>query len=337
MKKAIILRGSPCFGDMIMISWVPRVLKEERGFDYVAVSAWEKNSIIFDNNPYVDEVILFDKIGIKKDFKEIYTKWKHEYNEIIDCRYTVEKKFLKNSSENIQSLETLRKIAKGKNYYKDALSNLELSGKKGELYLSQKEKDRIERYPKRKRILWQLDGSGRNKILIFMPYYITELKKQMPEVEHWVVGSRRTELGEIGSFIKDMREKWTPRESLSHVPIFSLVIGPESFMINTAGAFNIPTLTFFSHSKPENLTKYFKNAHSVEPKCTCYPCYQIRKDWREYTDLEERARAREADKSCLLWHREDKYRALGYKCTIMLDNPEIVKQIINILKEQKNG
>ena len=332
MKKAFIMRGSHCFGDMILISWTPRQLKEKLGYDWVTVSCWEKNKCIFENNPYIDELFILDDVQ-ERLLDECWKEWEKEYT-VFDFRYSVEIKYLKNSTENIHSPETLRKLANGKNYFRDALKEYDLSGKKGELYLSDKEKENVEQYKSlnKKRICWQLEGTGRNKVLTFLPAYINEISKVNPEIEHWIVGNRKPELGNLTGKIIDKRTIWSARDSIAHIPIFDLVVGPESFMINAAGALDVPTMIFFSHSAPENLNKFYKNTYSIIPNCDCSPCYLIHKDFRCTYDLQERKKARKQERKCLLRDKFDSLKSVGYKCTIMIDHKKVIDRILKILE-----
>lgn len=331
MKKALIIRGSKCFGDMIFISWTPKKIKE-MGY-HVTVSCWNKNKCIFENNPYVDDFLILDDIQ-EKPLTDVWNDWNKEYDKVFDFRYTVEMKYLKNSSDNDLSIEELRNRVKDKNYFKNSLEAYSLSGEKGEIYLSDRELKRANRLKNNgiKKILWQINGSGRNKQLLFLPAYITEINKHFSNIDHYVVGDKQN-LGQIEDSIKDMRDAWSPRETISYIKAMDLVVGPESFMVNAAGALDIPTLTFFSHSAPENLTKHYKNAHSVIPECDCHPCYLIAKDFRQlYNDLDERRKARIQENKCILRNRNDHLQCVGYKCCIQINHNEVVNKIINILK-----
>ena len=333
-KKAIILRGSRCFGDMIMVSWVPKVLKQKRNYQEVKVASWKANSFIFDNNPFVDEVIILDDIKLD-EYEQVKTKWEIEHD-YYDFRFTCEFKFLKNSSDNIIPVDDLRRNSRGKNYYKDGLSAFGLEGEKGDLYLSSEEKEKVKRIKsdKSKKVLWQLRGAGRNKFLMYGIYYINEIIKRMPNAEHWLFDDVNDAFSGLRQGkIRDMRGKLKPREALALVPAFDLVIGPESFLTNVAGAFDIPVMIFYSHSAPENLGRYFKYHYPIVPNCDCHPCYHIIKDWRQFYNLKERRKALDFENKCLLRDPKDVFKTLGFRCCVELNHELIINQIINILQE----
>jgi len=338
-KKALIFRASPAMGDMIFISFVPRQLKE-RGYKQVNLANWDSNKFVFENNPYVDNIISLDEI--KEDFEKQKAMWEKEYD-LFDLRFTVEYNYLEKSHQVEYTIEERRKRADGKNYYLDALSKYKLSGKKGELYLSDREKLEIDKYTlqDRRRILWQPLGGGRNKKIIYMNAYINEIAKKMPEIEHWICGTAEQQtpirIKNDKVIIKDMRGVWTPRQTLYMTKIFDLTISPESFVANIAGAFDIPNMIFFSHSKPENLSKFFKKSYSVIPTCQCSPCYLLITDFRRCINLKQRAYARKQEEFCLYRDAKNIYRGIGFRCCIDVDHESIVKKILGIMRKISLG
>ncbi len=187
MKKAFLLRGSQCFGDLLMISWTPKQIKEKLGYEHLTVATWKRNQCIWDNNPYIDEFLILDDIK-ETDLAKQLEKWHSEYDKLFDFRYTVELKYLRNSTDNILTQEQRREIAISQNYYEHALQHYDLSGERGELYFSDQEKKSIEYLQKaktNKRIGWQLNGTGRNKLLVFLPAYLHEIMKKRESIRKW--------------------------------------------------------------------------------------------------------------------------------------------------------
>ena len=69
--------------------------------------------------------------------------------------------------------------------------------------------------------------------------------------------------------------KWSVRKTMLMTKYANLIISPETFVLNAAGAFDTPKIALLSHSTEENLTKYFKNCISITGKAECYPCHKL--------------------------------------------------------------
>jgi ADP-heptose:LPS heptosyltransferase len=129
-----------------------------------------------------------------------------------------------------------------------------------------------------------------------------------------------------------MRGKLTARESLAIAPIFDLIVGPESFYTNVAGAFDIPVVLFYSHSAPYNLGEFFKYHYPVIPNCDCHPCYQIIKDWRTNYKLNQREKSRKQENRCLLRDPNDVFKTIGFKCCVRIDHEKVINKIVEIME-----
>ena len=312
-----------------MISFVPRQLKE-KGYKRVLIASWKENKFVFDNNPYVDEVIPLEPLSDTEFFRQV-KEWSFDHD-VFDFRFVIEKKFLQESISNRKSIDELISENYNKNYYRDSLKAYDLIGEKGDLYLSQDEKNRLNKYKDgKKRIAWQFTGSSRNKRLLYAFYYIKKIIEKLSNVEHWLFDDITIPNIFEHKNIIDKRGELSPRKVLSLIPMFDLVVSPETFLVHVAGAFDIPTLTFYSHSSYENLGKYFKNHYPVIPECDCYPCYTIIKDWKQIYQLDNRENARNKMISCL-YASEDMYRSIGFKCCTQINHENVIKKIIEILE-----
>ena len=55
-----------------------------------------------------------------------------------------------------------------------------------------------------------------------------------------------------------------------------LVVGPETGILNAAGCFPTPKITLLSHSRHENLCKYWENDYCLAPEgAFCHPCHVL--------------------------------------------------------------
>ena len=256
-------------------------------------------------------------------------EWAKEYD-VYDFRYRWEKKYLMFNHEVNPSLEKRRENAKDKSAY-NVYQDMGLSGDKPEVYLTDEEKKRNHTINagRRKRILWQLAGSGRNKRIPYTMWYMEEIRKRRPEIEHWIAEKTFFDISALPEYVHTF--KGTSREVLTRIPTFDLVVGPESFFINAAKAFDLHHITFYSHTLPENYDIQNGYSHAILPKCDCSPCYLIMKDFRTLYDLDERARARDTENSCMVWDRQDRFRAAGFKCCISIDHNEVIQTILKYI------
>ena len=56
----------------------------------------------------------------------------------------------------------------------------------------------------------------------------------------------------------------------------SVIVGPETGVLNAASMKKIHKAVFLSHSSEENLTKHWSNTTSFTPdNCSCYPCHKM--------------------------------------------------------------
>jgi len=327
MKKAMIFQSSKALGDRLFISWAPKELKRKHGFDRVYCASWKENALLWDNNPFVDGIEQLESHGDRK-IEDVLLEWEKDYT-VFDFRYAVEDKYLKFNYHQNKDIETRRAEAKGKSWY-SVYDHLGLQGGKPEIYLSDEEKQFLKKFKDgKKRILWQPIGSGRNKALPFMPLWINHIANKYREVENWIAGNDSAPISAFAKFtnIKDMRGKWDVRTAAIMASIFDLIIGPDSFFINAAGAYDIPCIYLASHAAPENVLTYHHRPFYVKPKCSCYPCYLILKDFRTIWNLEERKRARNQELECNFNDPKDQYRVLGYKCCVQIDHEELFEKI----------
>lgn len=330
MKSALIFQSSKALGDRLFISWMPKTLKRKHGYDIVHCASFEENASFWNYNPFVDKIIPLEEHG-KTIIADLLAGWEREYSKVYDVRWHVDGRYLLFSNSKNPSTEKRRQNAKDVKYY-DCYEDLELNNPncKGDIYLSDEEKKRNQKYKNgKRRILWQLEGSGRNKKVGYMPAYVNYVQENHPEIENWIGGKQKVPISVLNGQVIDARGI-SAREMLSLVPIFDLVIGPESFLVNAAHVFGIRSITFLSHSCATNLN--FNRGSYIKPECDCSPCYLIHKDFRLEWDLSKRARARNQETYCACYDSEDRYRLLGYKCCMEINHKKVVEEIERVIK-----
>jgi ADP-heptose:LPS heptosyltransferase/predicted SAM-dependent methyltransferase len=75
--------------------------------------------------------------------------------------------------------------------------------------------------------------------------------------------------------------QWTVRETLAFAQHASVVVGPETGVLNAVSMLpQVGKVVMLSHSSVENLTKHWKNTISLQPVNTpCWPCHQLHYGW----------------------------------------------------------
>lgn len=84
----------------------------------------------------------------------------------------------------------------------------------------------------------------------------------------------------VGEYLKGANPKvtiatgYTVRESIILATRYDLIISPDTFMIQTAGALEKPLLGLYGPFPSEVRMKYFKNAIGYDPSVVCSPCFK---------------------------------------------------------------
>jgi ADP-heptose:LPS heptosyltransferase len=68
--------------------------------------------------------------------------------------------------------------------------------------------------------------------------------------------------------------KFTVRQSIILANRYDLIIAPDSFMIQVAGALDKPLIGIYGPFSSEVRMKYFKNSIGLDPSVVCSPCYK---------------------------------------------------------------
>lgn len=350
----MIFRPGHAMGDAIFISPLPRLLKQD-GYEVVDIACQEHNFEVFKGNPHIDNMIAVPRIedatkGWNDNFKE---RMETEYDKVFAASGHVEMGLLHRTDADwgaIPGGEERKQKADGVSYqdYIFEGMGLDYRGAVPEFYFDAEEKAQIAAMKaeldkdKMKLVLWNWTGSSKSKELVYGPIYLEKVLKKHQHSVHYVFTQNPNMIEQIPKHPRAFNA-WgasTIRNTIMMASIASLVIGPESFLVNAAAAFDdVPKMIFFSHSKPENLAKYYQNIYAVvpNPNVSCYPCYLIHTDFRVIWHPEKRAIAREYERNCQLTTDQNPYRMIGYKCTFYLPHDQIVDNIVKILKKKGNG
>jgi hypothetical protein len=182
------------------------------------------------------------------------------------------------------SILMVRKQVGDANYYDNHLAKAgyETKGMNGELFFSEQEENMAQgfrdKYAGRFIVMWVLSGSSYHKRYPYFQQCAQELIVKNPDVLLVSVGDQECALIERSESNKYLPRsgRWLLRTSLVMTKYADLVIGPETGILNAAGCFPTPKITFLSHSSHENLCKYWENDYCLTPDDTfCHPCHVL--------------------------------------------------------------
>lgn len=128
-------------------------------------------------------------------------------------------------------------------------------------------------------IMWSLAGSSVHK---FWPHLDNVIARLMLEtdVKVLLVGDDLCRILEQG-WEKEPRVflrsgEWSIRQSMVFAQHgASMVIGPETGLLNAVGHEDVPKVITLSHSSPENLVKHWHATTALSANVDCYPCHRL--------------------------------------------------------------
>ena len=300
-KRALVVRYG-AIGDIIQSTPVFKKLKEE-GY-HVTFNCSNAAKEIIEGNPNVDEISVQIKDYISNQDNNLPDYWKEiskGYDRFCNLTGACEGEVLTADSVLYKNMNLIRKAhpeldemsvfnngldyarkkAIGVNYYDKHLEKAGFTdrGLNGELYFSDAEELNAQgfraKYSNRFIILWAVSGSSYHKVFPYFEETVKELCVKNPDVLVVSVGDDMSRLLERPPSTKYFPRcgQWTLRTSMIMTKYADLVIGPETGILNAAGCFDTPKITFLSHSTHENFCKYFKNDYCLAPEnAFCYPC-----------------------------------------------------------------
>lgn len=341
-----MLRPGNALGDGCWVTRIPRLLSEQYGHDvHVAINDFVHP--VFANNPFIKGFVPLPEPHLWHEWEDSCESVINQFDKVYHVHGHVEVEYLYRSDVKWGSIPTAherKQKAKNKSYQDAIFKAIKLKpdSKLPEFYFTDQEIEdgkklrKMLNQDKKKLVLWQWDGSSRSKTLVHAPAYLRETLTHNPDAVHYVYTWDENLKAQIPS---DPRVFYATgqtdvRQTILLTSIADLVIGPESFLINAAAAFNTPKIVFFSHSAPVNLTKYFENCSNIIPEksVACHPCYLIHTHFQRIFNPLNRGVAREFERNCIAWKKDYVYESLGYKCCYYLPHNQVRQEIDRWLK-----
>lgn len=308
-KRALVVRYG-AIGDYIQSTPVFRKLKEE-GY-HVTLNCSDLAREVLKYNPNIDELAVQIKDYVPNEGTTSGALWAYwselakKYDKFINLTGSAEESLLVPDPRLFKIMEDIRakhpdiseenkfynsilavqKAVGTQNYYDNHLKKAGYSdtGLNGELFFSDQEEIMAQgfrdKYPGRFIVMWVLSGSSYHKRYPYFQQVAQELIVKYPDILLISVGDPECALIERAESNRYLPRsgRWKLRTSLVMTKYADLVIGPETGILNAAGCFDTPKITFLSHSSHENLCKYWKNDYCLAPdvkEVFCHPCHVL--------------------------------------------------------------
>lgn len=286
-RRACIVRYG-ALGDMVMITPLIRKLAED-GYE-VTMNITPYAAPVIENNPYVSNVVIQEREAIpNRDLGGYWDEWRGDYDKYINLSESIEGKLLKVEGRRDfhTSKEFRNRVAGDVNYY-DWTMTLggypDLIGTRGELFFTPAERKEAaklrQEYLGKFVIGWAMNGSSYHKIYPLARPVIEEWLEAHPDSVVFLLGGPEAQRYEF-DHPRVIRTcgSWPLRKTLGFIAMVAdAMIGPESMAMNVAACYDVPKVTFLSHSNAANLTRYWTNSYPMEPDIAmapCYPCHQL--------------------------------------------------------------
>jgi ADP-heptose:LPS heptosyltransferase len=273
-------------GDMVILTPLIRRLAED-GYE-VTMNVTPYAAKLLEQNPFVHNIILQEREAIPNpDLGEYWAEWKGDYDRYINLSESIEGSLLRvEGRKDYFTSQAWRERTGNKNYYDHTMERggyPEVKGVRGELFFSNAEERRAREFfePLAGRfvILWAMNGSASHKAFPLFE----------PVAREWLADHPDTTIICCGDYAAKLLEfdhpqvickcgEWTVREAAIATKYASLVVGPETFLLNAAACWDTPKIVFMSHSGADALCKYWTNCQALEPDrkiAPCFPCYQL--------------------------------------------------------------
>ena len=363
-KSVVLWRGGAALGDMVQCTPLFSRIKKA-GAKSLAVYCWPNNRSILENNPYIDEMILWDKDldeGAPEDKRVAADKaWQEKvskYDLQVNLAWTVEGTYLSKSdfagkNGEFMGLQLRQGRAKGLCWFEEMARAARLDIAPGdkllpELYFTQEEDEELEKFISKKRkserwILWQPVGSALNKVFFQAIPFIKGIADKFINSKHFIAGNFSVVLDHDRMI--PIADKWPFRKLLNLMRGMDGFMGCESALANASGAecySSIPKLIYYTHGWPESISKNFTNCDYVTPRFTqkekedgiaCYPCHLIPINYAHtWEGYKSRFNAIITHAHCMEYEKQDPFKPLAYRCVTHLPLQDMAQKVVKMLR-----
>jgi len=292
-------------GDNMIAASVARPLKE-MGFN-VEVITQEPNSVVFENNPFIDKISVYKHDDWPKDLTK-WQEWFHmrsgEYARFANLGHSCEalKALFPIQTWFWYPQQFRRKLCAG-SYVEAAHDIMGLPHKFGPVFFPTFEEQEHAKVTKAKLgkgpiIGWCLTGSRIDKIYphapLAMSRLISELGAQVvmmgappphhdfqlaKDTQDTVKSHNGTDKGLTHAASPSLdNQTWPIRRIITFAQQCDLVIGPDTGPMWGVAFEQVPKIVLISHASAENITTHWRNTvtlHADQGRVDCWPCHRL--------------------------------------------------------------
>ena len=287
MKSVLVARHA-AFGDMIHVSHIPRLLKEN-GYDFVGFSTGKRGANILKNNPFIDRLHYAELGDFTKALGIDYFNTRlavigREYDTVINLNQIIEVGVLPGQFQKEYFLDQkTRDRMGGDNYYDVATKAAgfhHLVGKyRGELYFSKSEErvvgNYLAKYQDKFKVLINLSGSSPHKVFVQSKEVIDRIMDTYSDAQVFTTGDKLSEgIDSKREGVIHLSGQMPFRQVLLMAKYMNCVISTESGMMCGASCHGTPTIQLLTAASINNHVKYAENDHSLQSPARCSPCHK---------------------------------------------------------------
>lgn len=287
-KRAAVVRYG-AFGDLIQASSVFPGLKEQ-GF-HVTVYTTPRGADVIRHDPHVDALYVQDNDQVENH--ELGDFWANEakkYDRWVNLSESVEGTWLTLPDRMADKWpKSVRDKYLNVNYLEFAHDLAQVPLPIRPKFYPTVEERKWAREERKKMggaelIMYCLAGSSVHKTWPHMDGLLARLLLDRPDCRIATVGDDMAAMLENGweNEPRVIRKAgaYSIRQTMALLDECSMVIGPETGVMNAAAMLPIRKILFLSHSSEENLTKGWVNTSALSPDNTgCFPCHRMHYGW----------------------------------------------------------
>lgn len=266
------------YGDLLQATSVIHALKKE-GY-HVTVYAQSPHHEVLLNNPNIDKLEITDREQVRNiELRQYWDYLEKKHSKFVNLNGSVEDVLLPNSTRpQFYWPIKLRNKYLNNNYvafsheladvkYSTSKLNIKFYPSKAELKWAAQERTK---YNGKDIICYVLSGSSLHKTWPYLDALIARIMISFPFAEVVLLGGDREAILQSGwenePRVHSMASKWSIRESLTFVQQnCTLLISPESGIINGMCVEPIEKILFLSHSSKTNLCRDWINTTVFKP------------------------------------------------------------------------
>lgn len=287
MSKSVLISRFGAYGDIIHMSHLPRLLKDQ-GYDTVHVETNVKGYQLLSLNPFIDRCWSMEPDCFFRDTDVFKRHWSHiatKYDTFINLMYSIENSVMAMENQNSYYCHQSEREAnwKGINYYDVttvAAGFPELIGKyEGELFYSEQEHEVVRKWKEKLSgkfvILVNISGTGPHKRFVQVREVCDRIIEKYSDAAIVLTGSPECEsLTWEHPQVRSICGKYPFRQAALMTKYCDCTITCESGLGCAAECFKANVIELMTAAECIAHNKYNPNSLSIQSPCYCSPCYK---------------------------------------------------------------